>query len=59
MDQKEQIDRFAGDLDKLVGLYKREYDLSYASVIGCLDMKITLLTLEAIKVAREQDENQD
>lgn len=47
MSEKEQIEAFADDLDRLVDRYRREFDLSYASVIGTLNMKAHLLCAEA------------
>jgi len=43
MDEKEQIDNFADDLDRLVNRYRIEYDLNYAAVVGVLAMKMHLL----------------
>jgi hypothetical protein len=37
--EKEQIDHFAQELDKLVERFRSEYDLTYASVIGALTIK--------------------
>lgn len=47
MSEKEQIDHFADDLDRLVDRYRKEYEMSYASVVGTLQMKINLLCAEA------------
>lgn len=47
MSDKEQTDRFSHDLDALVERYRKEYDLSYASVIGVLLLQIHMLSDEA------------
>ena len=47
MDTNEQIEHFAGDIDKLVDRYRSEYELAYASVVGVLQVKIHLLCAEA------------
>lgn len=47
MTEKDQTDHFANDLDKLVDRYRSEYEISYASVVGVLQMKIHLLCSEA------------
>jgi len=50
MDQKEQINSLASDLDELIERYRHEWDLPYATVTGILHMKITVLELEAIEI---------
>ena len=47
MSEKEQIDHFANDIDNIVERYRSEYEISYASVVGVLQMKIHLLCEEA------------
>ena len=47
MSEKEQIDNFANDVDRLVERYRSEYEISYASVVGVLQMKIHLVCQEA------------
>lgn len=47
MSDKEQTDHFANDVDNLVERYRSEYDMSYACVVGVLQMKIHLLCNEA------------
>jgi len=47
MTEKDQIDHFANDVDNLVERYRIEYDMSYAAVVGVLQMKIHLLCEEA------------
>lgn len=53
MDKKEQIFQFGDELDKLVERFRAEYDLSYAAVVGALQMKIHLLCKEASELEEE------
>ena len=48
MSESEQLNAFADELDKLVHRFSSEFDLSYAHVVGALQMKIHLLCAEAI-----------
>lgn len=54
MTAKEQTDAFASDIDSLVERYAKEFDLSYAQVVGVLHMKIHLLCQDASE--RDDDE---
>lgn len=47
MDEKDQIKQFADELDNLVDRFRDEYDLTFASAVGVLQMKIHLLCEEA------------
>jgi hypothetical protein len=47
MNQQEQTKAFADDLDRLVERYRSEFDLTYASAVGTLNMKIHTLCSEA------------
>lgn len=47
MTEKEQTDHFADDVDRLVDRYRSEYEMTYASVIGVLQMKIWGMCAEA------------
>lgn len=53
MTDREQTDHFANELDALVNRFYNEYDMSYAQVVGALQMKVYLLCTQA---AGEQDE---
>lgn len=55
MDAAEQIAHFESDLDNLVERYRKEYDISYASMIGMLHLKAHILCVEA----NEDDEAGD
>ena len=54
MTEKEQIDHFAKDLNRLVDRYRSEYELSYASVVGVLHMKIFSMCDEARESGDEE-----
>ena len=47
MNEKDQLQAFADDLDKLVNRYRDEFDLTYGAVVGALQMKSWLLCSEA------------
>lgn len=49
MEEKEQIEHLADELDSLIERYAQEYDLSYASVIGVLEFKKHNLMVQAQK----------
>lgn len=53
MTEKEQIDHLADELDRLVERFRSEYDLSYAAVVGVLEMKKWLLCAEADERSEE------
>lgn len=59
MKEREQITHFANDIDNLVERYRREYDISYAAILGVLNMKIHLLCEEATARANELDDEDD
>lgn len=47
MSESEQVQHFADELDKLVERFRKEYELSYASVVGALMFRIHTLMIEA------------
>jgi hypothetical protein len=53
MTDREQLDHFANDIDNLIDRYSDEYDMSYAMVVGVLEMKINSLCREASKRSDE------
>lgn len=59
MTEGEQITHFANDLDKLVDRYRAEYDLTFASVVGVLQMKSHLMCMEASGLEIEPKEGDD
>lgn len=47
MTDKEQTDAFADDLDKLVERYRSEFQITYAQIVGVLQIKAWLVCQEA------------
>jgi hypothetical protein len=47
MSEDEQLAAFADELDKMIHRFSSEFDLSYAIVVGVLQMKVHLLCAEA------------
>lgn len=47
MTEREQIEQLADEIDKLLERSRSEYDLSYAAIVGVLQMKIHLVCEEA------------
>ena len=47
MTPSEQTRAFCNDLDKLIARYASEFDLTYATLIGCLTLKTKMLCDEA------------
>lgn len=56
MSEKEQIEQFSNELDKLVERFRKEYELTYGSVVGSLHMKAYLLCKEAQEREDELDD---
>lgn len=55
MSEKEQTERFARDVDNLVERYRSEYDLSYASIVGVLQIKVHLMCDEMLNHDDEEE----
>ncbi len=49
MTEQEQTVRFSADLDRFIEQYRLEYDLTYATIVGCLTIKATMMTLESLE----------
>lgn len=47
MSEQEQTTHFSDELDALVNRFRSEYEMSYAAVVGVLQMKMFLLCQEA------------
>jgi hypothetical protein len=47
MTDREQTEHFANELDRMIDRFRSEYQISYASVIGTLNIKAVSLTIEA------------
>lgn len=54
MTEQEQISHLQNDIDALIERYRKEYSLTYASVIGALMMKVHLLCMEDIEEVEEE-----
>ena len=48
MSEKEQIEHLDQELIRLIERFRKEYNLSYASVIGTLHLRAHILAQEAI-----------
>lgn len=60
MDSREQTRRFAAALDALVDQYRSEFDLTFAEVVGVLQIKSHLLCAECAEGATgDEDEDED
>jgi len=46
-DRDPQVIHFGNELDNLVERFRKEYDISYAAIVGTLQMKAWLLCQEA------------
>lgn len=53
MSAQEQTNHFANELDNLVERFRKEYDLTFATVVGVLQMKAWLLCQEAQEREKE------
>ena len=59
MNQLQQIDHFATDLDTLIHRYRCEYDLSVASVIGVLEMAKLDIYRDDVLTPLDDDDTND
>jgi hypothetical protein len=48
VDERDQIDAFAVELDSLMDRFTQEFDVSYASLIGVLQMKVVHLSVDGL-----------
>lgn len=56
MNEREQIAAFEADLDRLVGRYCDEFELTAASAVGVLAFKMHTLMAHIQKKSEEEDE---
>ena len=56
--QVEQQSAFSNDLEKLVNHYANEFDLSYQSVIGCLELEKAKLLNEMLNPELFEDDDE-
>lgn len=54
MSEKEQIAHFANELDALVDRYRSEYDMTYAGIVGTLQMKVFGMCKEASETPEDE-----
>lgn len=54
MNDKQQTQAFADDLDALVNRYRSEFDMTYAQVVGTLFMKAHLLCAESASMGDDE-----
>lgn len=47
MDAKDQIEHLENDLEIIIERYRKEYDLSYAAIVGVFMLKVHQLSVEA------------
>lgn len=47
MSDREQVQHFESELNKLVDRFRAEYEISYAAIVGTLQIKAHMLCAEA------------
>jgi hypothetical protein len=48
VDERDQIDAFAMELESLMDRFTQEFDLPYASLVGVLQMKVVHLSVDGL-----------
>lgn len=56
MKEADQVEMFAGELDKLVYRFAEEFELTYAAIVGALQMKSHALCAEAMAPDDDDEE---
>lgn len=56
MNDSEQVRQLGDELDRLINRFRQEYDMTYAAVVGVLEMKKHLLCEEAARLAETAGE---
>lgn len=59
MTQDEQQEHFLTDIGKVIDRYKDEYEISYASVVGCLRLVAAHFEQECLEVVALEDEEEE
>jgi hypothetical protein len=59
MDQTEQANAFASELDNLIERYRGDFDLTLLSAIGVLEVAKLQLFAEQLEIMREGEEDDD
>lgn len=57
MDAKDQIDHLENDLEIIIERYRKEYDLSYAAIVGVFMLKVHQLSVEAYDEPDQQSQS--
>lgn len=55
MTQRQQINALSDEIDRVVDQFRDEFDLSYAAVVGVLQMKLFLMCQEADRAGNDPD----
>jgi len=58
MTDAEQTEAFSDELDKLVRCFEKEFQLSKASAVGCLEFKAFAIMLSAFDADGEESLNE-
>lgn len=53
----DQTTHFANDLEALITRYRHEYDITYAQLVGVLQLQVHLLCRETAERSDEQDDD--
>ncbi len=59
MDEKDTIDRFSNAVDTLVNRFLDEYDLTYAAIVGALQMRALMTMAGAIAIEFNGSDRKD
>ena len=54
-DKSEDIEQFQNELRSVLKRVGAEYDLTYATIIGCLHLQITELTFESMGIIEDAE----
>lgn len=55
MTDREQIEAFAGEIDKVVERFEHEFNLSNVAAVGVLMLKVHMLLKHQIEPGEEED----
>lgn len=50
---------FCERVEKVIDYFRKEYKMTYAEIIGCLDILKATMTLEVIAEVRKEDDNEE
>lgn len=59
MTQRQQINALSDAIDRVVDQFRTEFDLSYAAVVGILQMKVHLMCQEADNAGNDPDHDEE